>query len=136
SAQSITDVVNGQVAYTIETIPAVAGLAKSGKLRVLAVTSAKHAEAMPEVPTIAETLHGYEMFGWIGLMAPAGTPGAITERISAETRKIMKDAEIRKRFLAAGMEPAGNTPAEFSEFLRQQSERYGSIVKQAHVKLD
>lgn len=136
SSQSITDVVNGQVAYTIETVPAVAGLAKADKLRAIAVTSAKRAEAMPEVPTIAETLPGYEMFGWIGLMAPAGTPGAITERISAETRKIMQDPEIRKRFLAAGMEPAGNTPAEFSEFLKKQNDRYGSIVKQANVKLD
>jgi tripartite-type tricarboxylate transporter receptor subunit TctC len=136
SSQSITDVVNGQVAYTIETVPAVAGLAKAGKLRAIAVTSTKRAEAMPEVPTIAETLPGYEMFGWIGLMAPAGTPAAITERISAETRKIMQDPEIKKRFLAAGMEPAGNTPAEFGEFLRKQNERYGSIVKQANVKLD
>jgi tripartite-type tricarboxylate transporter receptor subunit TctC len=136
SSQSITDVVNGQVAYTIETVPAVAGLVKAGKLRALAVTSSKRAEAMPEVPTIAETLPGYEMFGWIGLMAPAGTPAAITERISAETRKIMQDPEIRKRFLAAGMEPAGNTPAEFQEFLKKQNDRYGSIVKQANVKLD
>jgi tripartite-type tricarboxylate transporter receptor subunit TctC len=136
SSQSITDVVNGQVAYTIETVPAVAGLVKADKLRAIAVTSAKRAEALPEVPTIAETLPGYEMFGWIGLMAPAGTPGAITERLSAETRKIMQDPEIRKRFLAAGMEPAGNTPAEFSEFLKKQNDRYGSIVKQANVKLD
>ena len=136
SSQSITDVVNGQVAYTIETVPAVAGLVKAGKLHALGVTSTKRAEAMPEVPTIAETLPGYEMFGWIGLMAPAGTPAAITDRISAETRKIMQDPEIRKRFLAAGMEPAGNTPAEFSEFLRKQNDRYGSIVKQANVKLD
>ena len=136
SSQSITDVVNGQVAYTIETIPAVAGLAKAGKLRALGATSLKRAQAMPEVPTIAETLQGYEMFGWIGLMAPAGTPGTITERISAETRKIMQDPEIKKRFLAAGLEPAGNTPGEFRDFLRKQNERYGSIVKQANVKLD
>jgi tripartite-type tricarboxylate transporter receptor subunit TctC len=136
SSQSITDVVNGQVAYTIETVPAVAGLVKAGKLRALGATSLTRAAAMPEVPTIAETLPGYEMFGWIGLMAPAGTPSAITDRISAETRKIMQDPEIRKRFLAAGMEPAGNTPAEFAVFLRKQNDRYGAIVKQAHVKLD
>jgi len=136
SSQSITDVVNGQIAYTIETVPAVAGLVKAGKLRALGATSATRAAAMPEVPTIAETLPGYEMFGWIGLMAPAGTPGAITDRISAETRKIMQDPEIRKRFLAAGMEPAGNTPAQFHDFLMKQNDRYGSIVKQAHVKLD
>jgi tripartite-type tricarboxylate transporter receptor subunit TctC len=136
SSQSIVDVVNGQVAYTIETIPAIAGLSKDGKLRVLGTTSAKRAVAMPDVPTIAETFPGYEMFGWIGLMAPSGTPGAITERLSSETRKIMSDPEIRKRFLATGLEPAGNTPIEFGDFLRKQNERYGSIVKQAHVKLD
>jgi tripartite-type tricarboxylate transporter receptor subunit TctC len=136
SSQSITDVVSGQIAYTIETVPAVAGLVKADKLHALGATSLTRAVAMPEVPTIAETLPGYEMFGWIGLMAPAGTPGGITERISAETQKIMQDPEIRKRFLAAGMEPAGNTPAEFRDFLKKQNERYGSIVKQANVKLD
>jgi tripartite-type tricarboxylate transporter receptor subunit TctC len=136
SSQSITDVVNGQVAYTIETVPAVAGLVKAGKLRALGATSLTRAQAMPEVPTIAETLPGYEMFGWIGLMAPTGTPSAITDRISAETRKIMQDPEIRKRFLAAGMEPAGNTPKEFAAFMKKQNDRYSSIVKQAHVKLD
>ncbi len=136
SSQSITDVVNGQVAYTIETVPAVAGLVKAGKLRALAVTGTKRAEAMPEVPTIADTLPGYEMFGWIGLMAPAGTPVRITDRLSAETRKIMQDPEIRKKFLAAGMEPAGNTPKEFAEFIRKQNDRYGAIVKEAHIKLD
>jgi len=136
SSQSITDVVSGQIAYTIETVPAVAGLVKADKLRALGATSLTRAVAMPEVPTIAETLPGYEMFGWIGLMAPAGTPVAVTDRISAETQKIMQDPEIRKRFLAAGMEPAGNTPAEFSAFLKKQNDRYGSIVKQANVKLD
>ena len=136
SSQSITDVVNGQVAYTIETVPAVAGLVKAGKLRALAVTGSKRAEAMPEIPTIADTLPGYEMFGWIGLMAPAGTPVRITDRLSAETRKIMQDPEIRKKFLAAGMEPAGNTPKEFAEFIRKQNDRYGAIVKEAHIKLD
>jgi len=136
SSQSIVDVVNGQVAYTIETIPAVAGLVKDGKLRVLATTSSKRAQAMPEVPTIGETLHGYEMAGWIGFVAPAGTPPAITDRLSAETRKIMQDPEIRKRFYSAGLEPAGNTPKEFADFMKKQNDRYGSIVKQANVKLD
>jgi len=136
SSQSITDVVSGQIAYTIETVPAVAGLVKSGKLRALGATSLTRAQAMPEVPTIAETLPGYEMFGWIGLMAPAGTPGAITDRISEETQKIMQDPELRKRFLDAGMEPAGNSPVEFRDFLKKQNDRYGSIVKQANVRLD
>jgi len=136
SSQSITDVVNGQIAYTIETVPAVAGLAKAGKLRMLGVTSTKRAEALPEVPTIAETLPGYEMFGWIGFMAPAGTPKNVVEKLSVETRKIMQDPELKTRFLNAGLEPAGSTPAEFAEFMKKQNDRYASIVKQAGVKAD
>ncbi len=136
SSQSITDVVNGQIAYTIETVPAVAGLAKAGKLRMLGVTSTKRAEALPEVPTIAETMPGYEMFGWIGFMAPAGTPKNVVEKLSVETRKIMQDPELKTRFLNAGLEPAGSTPAEFAQFMKKQNDRYASIVKQAGVKAD
>jgi len=136
SSQSITDVVNGQIAYTIETVPAVAGLAKAGKLRMLAVTSSKRAQALPDVPTIGDSLPGYEMFGWIGFMAPAGTPKNVIEKLSGETRKIMQDPELKQRFFNAGLEPAGNTPAEFAEFMKKQNDRYASVVKQAGVKAD
>jgi tripartite-type tricarboxylate transporter receptor subunit TctC len=138
SSQSITDVVSGQVAYTIETVPGVISYVQSGRLKALGVSSAKRSEAMPELPTIAEAggLAGYDMFGWIGFLAPAGTPRELTERLSVETRKVLQDPEIRKRFIALGMEPTGNTPAEFAGFIRRQHERYGAIVKEANVKLD
>ena len=136
SSQSVTDVVNGQVAYTIETVPGVLSYTKSGRLRALAVTSAKRAEALPELPTIAETLPGYDMFGWIGFMAPAGTPRDLTERFAAETQKVLQDPDIRKRFIALGLEPAGSAPNEFAEFLKAQNARYGSIVREADVKVD
>ena len=136
SSQSVTDVVNGQIAYTIETVPAVAGLAKAGKLRMLAVTSSKRAQALPDVPTIGDSLPGYEMFGWIGFMATAGTPKNVIEKLSGETRKIMQDPELKQRFFNAGLEPAGSTPAEFAEFMKKQNDRYASVVKQAGVKAD
>jgi len=136
SSQSVTDVVNGQIAYTIETVPAVAGLAKAGKLRMLAVTSSKRAQALPDVPTIGDSLPGYEMFGWIGFMAPAGTPKNVIDKLSGETRKIMQDPELKQRFFNAGLEPAGSTPAEFAEFMKKQNDRYASVVKQAGVKAD
>ena len=138
SSQSITDLVSGQVAYTIETVPAVSSFIKSGRLRALAVTSAKRSSAMPEVPTIAEAggLAGYDMVGWIGFLAPAGTPKAITDRLSAETRKVLQEAEVQQKFLGLGLEPAGNTPAEFADFMRRQNERYGAAVKAGNVKLD
>ncbi|HEY6722213.1 MAG TPA: tripartite tricarboxylate transporter substrate binding protein [Burkholderiales bacterium] len=138
SSQSVTDVVSGQVAYTIETVPAVASFIKSGRLRALAVSSARRSTAMPEIPTIAEAggLTGYDMVGWIGFLAPAGTPKAIAERISSETRKVLQDADIREKFIALGLEPAGDTPAEFADFMRKQNERYGAAVKAGNVKLD
>src|SRR6266852_282907 len=138
SSQSVTDVVSGQVAYTIETVPAVAPFVKGGRLRALALSSAKRSTAMPEIPTIAEAggLAGYDMVGWIGFLAPAGTPKAVTDRISSETRKVLQDADIREKFTALGLEPAGDTPAEFAEFMRRQNERYGAAVKSGNVKLD
>ena len=138
SSQAVTDVVSGQVAYTIETVPAVASFIKSGRLRGLAVSSGKRSSAMPELPTIAEAggLDGYDMAGWIGFMVPAGTPPAVTDRLSAETRKVLQDAEIRQRFLTLGLEPAGNTPKEFADFMRRQNDRYGAAVKAGNVKLD
>ena len=91
---------------------------------------------MPELPTIADDLPGYEMSGWIGFMAPAGTPREISGRLSREVRKILEIPEIRERFLALGQEPSGNTPEEYAEFLKRQNDRYASIVKQANLKLD
>jgi tripartite-type tricarboxylate transporter receptor subunit TctC len=91
---------------------------------------------MPELATIADDLPGYEMSGWIGLIAPAGMPSELRTRLSVETRKVLQDPDIRNRFIALGLDPAGNTPEEYAEFLRRQNDRYASIVKQANLKLD
>ncbi|HKB61350.1 MAG TPA: tripartite tricarboxylate transporter substrate binding protein [Burkholderiales bacterium] len=136
SSPSVTDLVSGQVAYTIETVPGIISFVKSGRLRALAVSTAKRSTAMPELATIADDLPGYEMSGWIGLMAPAGMPREISGRLSREVRKILEIPEIKERFLALGLEPAGNTPEEYAEFLKRQNDRYASIVKQADLKLD
>ena len=136
SSPSVADLVSGQVAYTMETVPGVISFVKSGRLRALGVSSAKRSAAMPELPTIADDLPGYEMSGWIGLMAPAGIPREISGRLSREVRKILEIPEIRERFLALGQEPSGNTPEEYAEFLKRQNDRYASIVKQANLKLD
>ena len=136
SSPSVTDLVSGHVAYTMETVPGVISFVKSGRLRALGVSSAKRSTAMPELPTIADDLPGYEMSGWIGFMAPAGTPSEISGRLSREVRKILEIPEIRERFLALGQEPAGNTPEEYAGFLRRQNDRYAAIVKQAGLKLD
>jgi tripartite-type tricarboxylate transporter receptor subunit TctC len=136
SSPSVTDLVSGQVAYTIETVPGIISFVKSGRLRALAVSTAKRSTAMPELATIADDLPGYEMSGWIGFMAPAGMPREISGRLSREVRRILEIPEIKERFLALGLEPAGNTPEEYAEFLKRQNDRYASIVKQADLKLD
>ncbi|HMH16899.1 MAG TPA: tripartite tricarboxylate transporter substrate binding protein [Burkholderiales bacterium] len=136
SSQSVTDVVSGQVAYTIETVPGVISFVKSGRLRALAVSSAKRSAAMPELPPIADDLPGYDMFGWIGWLAPAGTPSEPRARLAAESQKVLQAADIKERFLALGLEPSGLSPEEFTEFLKKQNARYGSIAKQANVRAD
>jgi tripartite-type tricarboxylate transporter receptor subunit TctC len=140
STQAVTDVVNGQVAYTVETVPGVLSFVNSGRLKALGISSARRSSAMPALAPIAEAgdLPGYDMFGWIGLMAPAGLPRDIAARLSAEVQKIMQAPDIRQRFIALGLEPVapGSTPEEFGEFVRKQYERYGTAVRQAKIKLD
>lgn len=138
SPQSVTDVVGGQVTYTIETVPAVFSYVKGGRLKALAISSAKRSAAMPELPTIAEAgdLPGYDMSAWVGFLAPAGTPRELRLRLSIETQKIVQAPDMRERLIALGMEPAGSTPEEFAEFLTKQHARYGAIVKQANIKVD
>ena len=140
SSQAVTDVVNGQVAYTVETVPGVLSFVNSGRLKALAISSARRSSAMPTLVPIAEAgdLPGYDMFGWIGMMAPAGLPRDIAARLSAEVQKIMQAPDIRERFIALGLEPAppGSTSEVFAEFVRKQYEGYGTAVRRANVKID
>jgi len=138
SSQSVTDVMSGQVAYTIETVPSIISYVKSGRLKALAVSSAKRTTSMPELPTIAEAgnLPGYDMVGWIGIMAPAGLPRPIADRLSKEIHKILLEPEIKQRFLNLGLEPSGIASDEFLDFIKTQNSRYGQAVKQGNVHLD
>ncbi len=138
SAPSLTDLVGGQNTYTMDTVTAVVAHVKSGRLKGLAVSKAQRSGVFPDLPTIAEAanLPDYDMSGWIGLMAPAGTPREVTDRLAAEVRKIVRVQEVIDRMVSLGMDPAGNTPEQFAVFIRQQHARYGAIVKQANVRVD
>ena len=138
SAPSLTDLVGGQNTYTMDTVTAVVTHVKSGRLKGLAVSKAQRSGVFPDLPTIAEAanLPDYDMSGWIGLMAPAGTPREVTDRLAAEVRKIVRVQEVIDRMVSLGMDPAGNTPEQFAVFIRQQHARYGAIVKQANVRVD
>jgi tripartite-type tricarboxylate transporter receptor subunit TctC len=138
SAPAMTDVMNGQIDYTIETVASVVGHVKSGRLRVYGVTTARRSSALPDAPTLAEAadLPGFDAAAWIGYTAPAGTPREILARLSAEVAKAMQAADLKERYLALGLEPASNTPDEFAALLRREQERYASIIKGANIKVE
>jgi tripartite-type tricarboxylate transporter receptor subunit TctC len=138
SAPAMTDVINGQISYTIETVASVVGHVKSGRLRVYGVTTARRSSALPEAPPLAEAagIPGYDAAAWIGYAAPAGTPREILVRLAAEIQKATQAADLKERYLALGLETAANTPEEFGPYLRKEQERYGSIIRNANIKVE
>jgi tripartite-type tricarboxylate transporter receptor subunit TctC len=110
--------------------------AKSGKARGFAVTLAKRAEALPDVPAVDEVVPGYVGDAWHGLLAPAGTPLAIAEKVSADVAKVLAMPDIRARLAAIGLEPVGTTPAEFAAIVRKDYEKWGKVIRDANIKLD
>jgi tripartite-type tricarboxylate transporter receptor subunit TctC len=138
SAPALTDIMNGQVDYTIETVASVVNHVKSGRLKTYGVSFARRATGMPDVPPLAEaaSLPGYDIGAWIGYSAPAGTPREVLAKLSGEIRKAMQAADLKERYLALGLEPASMTPDEMTAFLRKEQDRYGSIIKGANIKLE
>ena len=138
SVPALTDVIGGQVAYAIETVAATGGFIKSGKLKTLGVTSAQRSAALPDVPTLAEAadLPGYDCVAWVGYAAPAGTPREIVMKLATEIQKAVQAADLKGRYVALGMDPASNSPDEMMAYLRREQERYGSIIKNAGIKIE
>jgi tripartite-type tricarboxylate transporter receptor subunit TctC len=134
SAASITAVIAGDVQMTIVDTPPLVPQIKGGKVRALAVTSAKRAGAMPELPTIAESgVPGYEMALWIGVFAPAGTPRDIAGKLTAEVVRIVALPDVRERLAAMGVDPLGNTSEQAADWIRREIARYGPVVKAAGI---
>jgi len=138
SAPALSDLMGGQIDYTLETVASLAGHIKAGRLKVLGVTSGKRTAALPEVPTLAEAANipGYDIGAWIGYAAPPGTPKEVAAKLSAEIAKAMQAPDLRERYLSLGMDPASNTPDEMASFLRNEQARYGAIIKNADIKVE
>ena len=138
SAPALTDVINGQVDYTLETFASVLPHIKSGRLKTFGVSFERGAAAMPDVPPLAKAANipGYDIGAWIGYSAPAGTPKEIREKLSAEIRKAMSAPDLRERYVALGLEPASMAPDEMDAFLKKEMERYGSIIKARGIKIE
>jgi tripartite-type tricarboxylate transporter receptor subunit TctC len=130
SGPAMQDLISGQVKVSFAGVPNVITHVKSGRLRALGVTTTRRAPELPDVPTIAEAgVPGYEATLWLGLLAPAGTPPEIVQRLYAETAKVLQDPELQPQFRAAGVEAAVIPPKEFGEFMRAEYEKWGKVVR-------
>lgn len=136
-APSVTALLSGEVQVTLATISTALPHVKSGRLRALAVSTARRSAAAPEVPAIAESgVPGYDYASWIGLLAPAKTPQPIIARLNAEAVKALQTPELKAILAVEGSEPVGNSPAEFAAILRTEVARWMKVVKAAGIKAD
>ena len=137
SAQALADLVGGQIQLDFDTTSSAMAFIKGGKVKPLAVMSAKRTPELPDVPTMAEAgLPGVEMTTWYGLFVTAGTPKAVVDKIFAETAKALQQPDVQKRLLGLGGEPGNVSQAEFAALVKSDYDRFGKLIKDANVKLE
>lgn len=133
---ALTALLSGEVSIMFATVTGVQPHIKSGKVRALAVTTPKPSNMMPGVPTVAETLPGFEMLSWFGLLAPAGTPAAIVTRLNAETAKVLALAEVKSVLAAQGLEVTGGTPEQFGDYIKREIAKITKLAKATGIKAE
>ena len=133
---ALADLIGGQVDAMFATVPSISGHWKAGKLRAIAVTSEKRSPALPGVPTMNETLPGFEAESWVALLAPARTPAEIIARLHAETVKILAQPDMRERLGEQGLEAVGSTPAQADKWIRVQIERWGRVIREQKIVIE
>jgi tripartite-type tricarboxylate transporter receptor subunit TctC len=137
SAPALTDLIGGQVQLIFDSMPSAMPHVKSGKIRALAVTTAKRSPAVPDLPTVAESgVPGFDISTWYGVWAPAGTPKEIVNRVAAEMAKALQQAAVRERLAALGAEPVGNTPDEFAAYCQAELAKWAKIVRESGARAD
>ena len=137
STPALADLVGGQTAMMFDPIASSKPYLESGRLRALAVTTAQRSVSAPELPTVAESgLPGYEAMPWLGIVAPAGTPKAIVDRIYKEVSDVLKMQDVKDRFKALGLDIIGNTPAEFANFIAKDQKKWAQVIKDSGAKVD
>ncbi|HXL76155.1 MAG TPA: tripartite tricarboxylate transporter substrate binding protein [Burkholderiales bacterium] len=138
SAPALTDVINGQISYTLETVTATLAHVKSGRLKTFGVSFATRSAAMPDAPPLAEAadLPGFDIGGWIGYAAPRGTPGEIVARLSREIQRTLQGKDLQERFATLGLDSVWSTPEEMTAFMQREQARYGSIIRSADIRIE
>ena len=132
-----TDLLGGQITMSFDTVTPVLPHIKSGKLRALAVTTAKRSAALPDVPTLDEAgLKGFDIGTWFGVLAPAATPKDIVAKLNAEMVKVIQSTEFRKRMDEIGAEPIGDSSAQMAQQIKGETEKFGKLVKDAKVTIE
>ncbi len=130
---AVADLVAGQIGMATPNLAAAINFITQGKVRALAVTSRERAPQLPNVPTVAEVLPGFENYGWFGIVAPAGTPKEIVDKVYRDTAKVLDSTEMRARFFVQGMTPVGNAPEEFEKAMREERARWAVVVKERQI---
>ncbi len=135
SAPAMTDLLGGQIPVMFDNLPGSIQQIQAGKIRALGVTTAKRVEAVPNVPTIAETVPGYEVFVWYGICAPKGVPPEIVDKLNAAVNAVLADPKLKERFHELGGEVMPMSPAEFGKLVADETEKWAKVVKFAGVKV-
>jgi len=136
SALSFTDVMGGQVPLTFDSLTQGLPYVNSGRLRAVATLGPKRTPVLPEVPTVGETLPGYEVVNWFGLVVPAATPHEIVARLHAEILKILRMPEVHDRLVSLGSDPVGSTPDEFGAFMKSETAKWARVIKEANIRAE
>lgn len=136
SAPAIQDVMAGQVDMMFDTTVVAGPHVESGKLRALAVTSAKRLPSLPNVPTVADTVPGYEVVSWQAIFAPAGTPKAVQQRLHDEVNKILAQPDVKERLAKLGMEPGQLSTDQFTAFQKAEVAKWEQLIKAANIKIE
>ncbi len=137
SSQAHLDLISGNVQLMFDTTSSAMGQLKAGKMKALAVTTARRSSELPDVPTLAEAgVSGFEMSTWYGLYVTAGTPGDVVARLQAETARILKLPDVQAKLRGLGGEPGNVTPEQFAAINKSEYERFGKLIRDANIKID
>ena len=135
TAPAMTDLIAGRVQLAWSSIPTVLTHVQAGRLKMLGIGGTRRSPALQDIPTIADTLPGFELVTWYAIFAPTGTPAAIISRLNAETAKVLRDADLVKRFSEQGLEPTVMTPAELKRYTENDVNRLARLIKAANIRL-